>query len=193
MTMKTSRPGETRNFDTDANLKRLTNGSVLLAREELQDPNFDATVVLVCIHSKEGAYGLVLNRPSHMPLSEIFDGFNGLDLTREVYIGGPVSQEEIQIVQITNEPVEEAFQVAPRVYMGGNWESISQMIETDSDATHLFLGYSGWAPGQLESEISAGAWDVYTVNLEKLLHTTGRIVGTGIEAIAGHLDSLSKT
>ncbi|NLL13344.1 MAG: YqgE/AlgH family protein [Fibrobacter sp.] len=151
------------------NLKKLTTGSILLARDALKDPNFDSTVVLVCVHSIEGSYGLVLNRPSHMPLSEIFDGFQDSRLKREVLIGGPVSQEELQVLQITENPVEGAFAVAPRVYLGGKWEGIGHMIEADPEKTFLFLGYSGWGRGQLESEITVGAWDVYNINIEKLL------------------------
>lgn len=159
-------PGESLIQD---NLNKLSTGSVLLAREILKDPNFDSTIVLVCVHSSEGSYGLVLNRPSHMPLSEIFDGFHGSDLKREIFIGGPVRQEDMQVLQITDDPVEGAFQVAPRVYLGGKWDGIGHMIETDPSNTHLYLGYSGWGSGQLESEITAGAWDVYKVDIEKLL------------------------
>jgi putative AlgH/UPF0301 family transcriptional regulator len=71
--------------ETDARLGRLKSGSVLLALDTLKDPNFDSTVVLICTYSKaDGTYGLVLNRPSHMPLSEVFDGFRDLDLRRKL-------------------------------------------------------------------------------------------------------------
>ncbi len=156
-------------FLIENNLKKLTTGSILLARDVLKDPNFDSTVVLVCVHSIEGSYGLVLNRPSHMPLSEIFDGFHDSKLKREIFIGGPVSQDELQVLQVTENPVEGAFAVAPRVYLGGKWEGIGHMIEADPGTTYLFLGYSGWAKGQLESEIAVGAWNVYNINIEKLL------------------------
>ncbi len=160
------------------NLKKLATGSVLLARDILKDPNFDSTVVLVCIHSNEGSYGLVLNRPSHMPLSEIFDGFKGYKLKREIFIGGPVCQEELQVLQVTDEPVEGAFQITSRVYLGGKWEGIGHMLETDPSSTRLFLGYSGWGAGQLESEIAAGAWDVYNINVERMLsEDTSNLLG----------------
>ncbi len=152
-----------------SNLKKLSTGSILLARDVLKDPNFDSTVVLVCIHSVEGSYGLVLNRPSHMPLSEIFDGFQDSKLKREIFIGGPVSQDELQVLQVTENPVEGAFAVAPKVYLGGKWDGIGHMIEADPSKTYLFLGYSGWAKGQLESEVAVGAWDVYNIDIEKLL------------------------
>lgn len=172
-------------------LERLENGSVLLARDVLQDPNFIAAVVLMCIYSKDGgAYGLVLNRPSHMPLSEIFDGYSEISQPREVYIGGPVQQEEIQIIQITDQPVPDSHQVAPRVYLGGKWDDIDQMLTYDADSTRLFLGYSGWSPGQIENEIRAGAWEVYRLDLERLLMNTEKTIAADVQSIAAYLETL---
>lgn len=107
-------PGQTGDLAAEERVSRLSQGAVLLARDILQDPNFESSAVLICLHSKEGAYGLVLNRPSHMPLSEIFDGFKGLDLKREIFIGGPVQQDQLQVVQVTDEPMEGAFAIKPR-------------------------------------------------------------------------------
>lgn len=172
------------------NLKKLKTGSVLLARDVLKDPNFDSTAVLICVYSSEGSYGLVLNRPSHMPISEIFDGFGGSELKREVFIGGPVSQEEIQVLQVTDDPVEGAFQVSRRVFLGGKWGGIGHMIETDPFNTHLFLGYSGWGSGQLESEIALGAWDVYNVDIEKLLSESTSNLTVDLKQLVSYLEKL---
>jgi putative transcriptional regulator len=177
-------------FSPSANLKRLKSGVILAACDVLQDPNFDATIVLVCNHSELGAYGLVLNRPSHMPLSEIFDGLNKLNMRREVYIGGPVQQYDLQIVQLTETPVEEALTIVPGVYLGGQWESPLHMIESDPEYTRLFLGYSGWGPGQLESEIEAGAWDVYTIDIRKLLSNTSGNAFANNQQLSEYLKTL---
>jgi len=59
--------------------------------------------------------------------------------------------------------------VAPGVYLGGKWENPFHMIESDPASTLLFLGYSGWGPGQLEEEVDVGAWDVYNIDIRKLL------------------------
>jgi putative transcriptional regulator len=173
------------------NLSRLGNGCVLLARDMLQDPNFDATVVLICIYAADGgSYGLVLNRPSHMPLSEIFDGFTDTGDRREVYIGGPVEQDELQFIEITDTAQPQSHQIAPRVHLGGKWESIDEMLMLDPDSTRLFLGYSGWAQGQLEREIGAGAWDVYRVDVEKLLMNKERMLVADVKEIAAYLETL---
>jgi putative transcriptional regulator len=191
VTMEPVTPEETIDPETRERLDRLDNGAVLLARDVLQDPNFIATVVLICIYTRDGgAYGLVLNRPAHMPLSEIFDGFGALDGPREVCIGGPVQQDELQVLRITDEPQPESFQVGRRVYLGGKWQSIDQMLEFDRSSTRLFLGYSGWAAGQLEGEIAAGAWEVYRVDLEKLLGNSLKVFAADVNTIASFLESI---
>lgn len=177
-------------FSPAENLKRLKSGVVLAARDVLQDPNFDATIVLVCNYSELGAYGLVLNRLSHMPLSEIFDGLNKLNMRREVYIGGPVQQYDLQIIQLTETPVDEALMIVPGVYLGGKWEGPFHMIESDPEFTRLFLGYSGWGPGQLESEIEVGAWDVYTIDIRKLLLSTSRSGFVNNQQLSEYLKTL---
>ncbi len=184
------------NFDKNdrfaqENTARLSDGAVLLARDALADPNFSATVVLMCIYSKDnGAYGLVLNRPTHMPLSEVFDGVVDNVDRREVYIGGPVQQEELQILEISDSGRRESHRVAPRVFLGGQWESVEEMLSVAPQSARLFLGYSGWAPGQLENEITAGAWDVYSVNVEKLLSNPGKMLTASVSDLAAYLETL---
>jgi len=177
--------------ETRERLSRLRPGCVLLAREALKDPNFDATVVLICLYSsEEGAYGMVMNRPSHMPLSEVFDGFGGKTDIRKVHIGGPVSQDELQVIQVTDTPAEKAFQVCPRVYLGGDWEDLERLLESGGTSSYLFLGYSGWAPGQLEAEIIADAWDVYTVDVERFLAQPQERWGGDVEEIRRRLEQV---
>jgi putative transcriptional regulator len=55
------------------------------------------------------------------------------------------------------------------VYLGGSWNSIEDILATDSSEVRLFLGYSGWAAQQLESEIRLGAWEVYRCDVASLL------------------------
>ena len=145
-------------------------GAVLAASGPLNDPNFASTVVLVCQCGAEGAYGLVLNRPAHMPLAEIFEQPPDVPggKTRRVYIGGPVQPEELQILQI-GEPAPGALRLAPEVHLGGAWNDLGEILAREPRHLRLFLGYSGWAGGQLEREVELGAWEVCRPNLKKLL------------------------
>jgi putative transcriptional regulator len=162
---------ETR-FDPDEHIARLKPGVLLLARD-MADANFTATVLLVCQHGPEGSYGLVLNRVSHMPISEVFDNppawAGEVGPKRKIFIGGPVQPEELQILQVTGTPVPGSYRVAPEVYLGGYWNDVKEILELDPRTVRLFLGYAGWGADQLPGEIQAQAWEVWDVNIKKLL------------------------
>ncbi len=177
---------------TLGNINRLKDGCILLSHEDLMDPNFRLTVVLICIYNKDGAFGLVCNRPSHMPLSEVFNVDSALKtIRRSIYIGGPVQQETLHIIQITATAAEHAYKVAPNVYLGGEWESLESILAEDPQRTRLFLGYSGWSAGQLEAEIAEGAWEVYNVDLEKFLLQWEEPLFRDVKKIRGYLKKLS--
>lgn len=173
-------------------LGRLKDGCILLSNENLLDPNFRITIVLICIFNKEGAFGLVCNRPSHMPLCEVFDVDTVFKTEkRGIYIGGPVQQETLHIIQITDSAVESAYKICPRVYLGGEWDTLESILATDSSTTRLFLGYSGWSPSQLEAEIIEGAWEVYNVNLEKFLKEWKEPLFNEVDKMREYLRELS--
>jgi putative transcriptional regulator len=159
-----------KDFNFEDHLKRLKNGCFLFATDMLTDPNFASTVVLICQHSAEGSYGLVLNRLSHMPLSEIFNSMDVVNnRVRKIHIGGPVQESELQILHVTENPVRGAIKVVQNVHLGGYWENIDLIVNSDSQNLRLFLGYSGWGKGQLENEIKLGGWEVMLGNVKEVL------------------------
>jgi putative transcriptional regulator len=191
--MSAAFPEDSADQAAEQKINSLSRGSLLLATEELEDPNFRGAVLLVCMYTNETTMGLVCNRPAHMPLCEIFSIDTPQKLERrKVYIGGPVQQDSLQILQITDAPVRQAYAVAPGVYLGGEWNSLEAILGADLQTTRLFLGYAGWAPEQLENEIRMGIWDVYNVNLNSffaggdapLLHADVRQIGTYLESLA---------
>lgn len=167
-----SEGGPAEAFDPKEHIARLKPGVVLLARD-MSDPNFNATAVLICQHGPEGSYGLVLNRSSHMPLSEVFDKppawVGDASRKQRIFIGGPVQPEELQILQVTTEPVPGSFLVAPEVFLGGYWGDLKDILELDPKTIRLFLGYSGWGSEQLSREVQLQAWEVWNVDVKKLL------------------------
>lgn len=185
-------PSKSYDDSTLGYINRLKDGCILLSHEDLMDPNFRITVVLICIYNKEGAFGLVCNRPSHMPLSEVFSVDCALKgLKRNIYIGGPVQQETLHIIQIAETAAEHAYNIAPNVYLGGEWESLESILSEESIKTRLFLGYSGWSAGQLEAEIAEGAWEVYNVDLKKFLLQWEEPMFRDVIKIRQHLKDLS--
>jgi putative transcriptional regulator len=138
--------------------------TLLLASPSLQDPNFRATVVLLFRHDEEGAMGLVVNRPTEHPLGELLES---LELVAadpstarlSIGFGGPVSPGIGWIVYEGGEGEGESFQVLGDVRVSGSRSVLEQVVRRQVIGRFLFvLGYAGWAAGQLESELEAGAW-----------------------------------
>jgi putative transcriptional regulator len=126
-----------------------------------------------------------------MPLSEIFEGFSGENRSKKVYIGGPVNQDELQVLHLTAHPAPQAHEVAAGVYLGGKWDEIEDVLHCSNGELRLFLGYSGWAADQLELEIVAGAWEVYTVDVQRLLRGPEHKLLSGFELLQHYLEELS--
>lgn len=138
-------------------------GAFLASGPDLLDPNFSHTVVLMCRHADEGAYGLVLNRKSELRVSEVLAEHELLrrsDLP--LFVGGPVSLETMQILHRAPERIRGGVELDEQLWIGGDLDDIARYaLEAPEEAAlnlRLFLGYSGWSPGQLEFELSSGSW-----------------------------------
>jgi putative transcriptional regulator len=142
-------------------------GQLLLASSRLGDPNFARAIVLMISHSDEGALGLVLNRPLEMTVKEACEQV--LEITCDVHDtlhqGGPV--EGPLMVLHTKKPT---FGLEPEVLPGIHFTTDRVTIESLLNDTEIsakyFVGYSGWGPGQLESEIETGSWIRATASKE---------------------------
>ncbi|WP_022834349.1 YqgE/AlgH family protein [Salisaeta longa] len=139
----------------------LAPGTLLLAAPVLQDPNFRRTVVLLCEHNPNGTFGLTLNRPLDATLSDVIEGFFVNDPT--IYLGGPVQRDTLHYVHRRAEAIPDGIPLTDTVHWGGDFEAVQAEIQRDDAATEdlrFFLGYAGWSPGQLASELEEHAWVV---------------------------------
>jgi putative transcriptional regulator len=173
-------------------IKCLRDGCILLSTDALEDPNFKTTIVLLCIYNKEGVIGLVLNRPSSMPIGEVFDVGELFRFDkRSFYIGGPVQQDALHIIQLADTGAQNAYLVAPKVHLGGEWTSVEDILNESVATTRLFLGYSGWSCGQLEAEIREGAWEAYTIDTFSFIRDWEKPLFSDYASIRNHLQALS--
>lgn len=141
---------------------------LLVAVPQLNDPNFARTVVYLIAHSEEGAFGLVLNRLADVDLGTVCSELGIVTRARgPVYMGGPVDVGR-GFVLYRGPADDAASEVQPGVQLSGEPRVLSQLLAR-SDSFRLYLGYAGWAPGQLEQEISAGAWLTVPARPEYLL------------------------
>jgi len=128
--------------------KRLT-AILLVAKGELRDPNFADSVVLVMNNLGPAPVGLVVNRPTEIPVARLFPDLKQLtQLHDKVYFGGPVDLESVWFLFRAEKAPEHAIQAFAGIYVSAK----------PMDGLRIFIGHSGWAPGQLEAEIARGAW-----------------------------------
>ena len=132
-------------------------GRLLVAAPQLADPNFVRTVVLMVEHNDQGALGLVLNRPSDKTLKDLWEqlGLKTAADSRPVHVGGPVPGP-LMVVHGVAELAE--MEVLSSVFLSAKKAHIDQLVPQSSLTWKVFLGHSGWGAGQLERELSEGAW-----------------------------------
>lgn len=139
----------------------LGKGVFVVASPNLTDPNFRQTVVLICEFGPEGTLGIIVNRPTNVPLSEALPQITALkDTSHVLFAGGPVQPNGIlMLFRVSQEPAG-SRRVFEEVYLGGNMQTLERVL-TRPEPTETFrayAGYAGWAPGQLEFEMALGSW-----------------------------------
>jgi putative transcriptional regulator len=133
-------------------------GQLLLASPALDDPNFRRTVVLVGVHSQEGAMGVVLNRPSAVTVGEAVPQLEQAVAESEpVYVGGPVQPSSIVFLAEFLDPSPAGLLVLGRIGFPAPDAGIDELTETTARG-RVFAGYAGWGEGQLEAEVDQGDW-----------------------------------
>ena len=161
---------------------RYLNGYFIVSEAELKDPNFVRTVVLMIQHDESGAFGLIVNRKTDFTLS---DALSTLEDTPQgelpLYVGGPVEQYYIFTL---HSGLPEEFhspnikQVTEGVYFEPDFQLIERYLEEEwiglgpvsRPWLRFFIGYSGWAPDQLEGELERKAWVILPAEKEIVFH-----------------------
>jgi putative transcriptional regulator len=138
-------------------------GMLLVASPALLDPNFADTVVLLLDVDENGALGVVLNRPSVVPVAEVLADWGGVVAEPEVlFHGGPVSTEGALAVALLH--AEDDVPVGFREVAGQlglvDLDTPVELLDGSFDGMRIFAGYAGWGAGQLDDEIAEGSWYV---------------------------------
>lgn len=151
-------------------------GRLLVASTTLVDPNFARSVVLIGLHSEEGALGLVLNRPSTSSVASAVPQLEELiDTGEPVFVGGPVQSSAVVMLAEFEDPAAAGLLVLGRIGLPAPEASLEQLAAATT-RRRVFAGYAGWAEGQLDAEIEAGDWiqqdalpeDVFSVEPDQL-------------------------
>jgi putative transcriptional regulator len=138
-------------------------GMLLVASPELLDPNFADSVVLLLDADENGAMGVVINRPSPVPVISVLADWGDIVAEPEVlFRGGPVSPEGALAVALLREPraVPPGLRPVTDRLAIVDLEGAADDIDSAVDGVRIFAGYAGWGAGQLEGEIETGDWYV---------------------------------
>ncbi|PID39368.1 MAG: hypothetical protein CSB49_01540 [Proteobacteria bacterium] len=156
----------------------------LVAAPSMVDPNFDHTVVLMCAHNEHGAMGLVINREAPITLGEIMRQLEmetAAEHATSALFGGPVALESALLLYQREEALldhlrphgvesdqdDDEMSVGEGLLLSPGKRLLERIARCQGPRrVNLFLGHSGWAPGQLEREIAQGAWLPVSLDLE---------------------------
>jgi putative transcriptional regulator len=132
-------------------------GSLLVAHPGLLDPNFRKSVIFISSASaKEGAFGLILNRPSGSTVADLLPERDDMQALGSVpvFLGGPVSHD--QLIFASFHWNLETRRMECRHHVGT--DEAEELLHDETAVIRAFIGYAGWSKGQLENELAQNAW-----------------------------------
>jgi putative transcriptional regulator len=138
-------------------------GMLLVATPVLLDPNFSDTVVLLLDADEDGAVGVVINRPSTVPVVDVLEPWGHLVAEPlRLFVGGPVSQEGALAVAALkpDSPAPVGFRPVTGTLGVLDLDTPTEVVDGALGGLRIFVGYAGWGAGQLEREIEEGSWYV---------------------------------
>ena len=152
--------------------KKFLRGKLLLDGGDLAGSFFHRSVVLVCEHNADGAFGLVLNRALGKTVGEmIVADLPEILKNSPLFLGGPVQPSALSFLHSDNF-IPDA-DVMPDLALGHSLDDLVEIGESFSAAkkVRLFAGYAGWSAGQLENELKRKSWLTFPASVELVFNT----------------------
>ena len=148
-------------WSTPAADSKAVTAILLTARTDVSDADFANSVVLVMNNLGPAPIGVIVNKPTSIPVSRLFPDLKRLaPLHDKVYFGGPVEFGSVWFLFRAAAVPEHAIQASEGICISADRELLLQLLGRTKpmDGLRIFIGHSGWAPGQLEAEIARGDW-----------------------------------
>ena len=138
-------------------MERTLKGHLLIASPKLRDPNFCRSVILLVQHDERGSLGLVLNKPLDVTVRKAWKQLSQSPCQVEGYLyrGGPC---EGVLMALHTDVEASDVEVMDGVHFSTTKDAIEHLVGHAAGSVKLYVGYAGWSPGQLENELSDGAW-----------------------------------
>lgn len=136
----------------------LSKADFLVSMPSLRGDYFQSTVICMLDHSDEGAFGLVVNKPLDISPGEIFEELED-NLALQILEGGPVEQDRLFFLHTADKQYDQTLKINQELCLTTSEALVADLAnQAGPMSTLALLGYAGWGPGQLESEITTDAW-----------------------------------
>ena len=141
-------------------------GKLIIAMPTMSDPRFKRSVVCICAHNEDGAIGIIINKIiESLSFSKIIKQLRlkknkvKRDYSEPIYFGGPVETERGFILHTADYFSENSTPINTQISMTASTEILQALIDGNGpNKSIVALGYAGWGPGQLDTEIQSNAW-----------------------------------
>ncbi|MBA3649132.1 MAG: YqgE/AlgH family protein [Chitinophagales bacterium] len=140
-------------------MESLSSGKILIAEPFMEDPFFKGSVVLLCEYKSEGAFGLIVNKPTEMKVHEVVEDFPAVE--NVIFYGGPVQPNTLHYLHKRGDLLNDSIEISDGIYWGGDFEKLIFLLDTKQispDDIRFFFGYSGWDQDQLTQELKGNSW-----------------------------------
>jgi putative transcriptional regulator len=142
----------------------LAQGSILIMQRDAPDPLFAHSVIVLAHYDAAGALGLMIHYRSDLTIRRALTGIEGAEKrTDPLFVGGPVEMQGVLALLRSDSPPKEANRVAGKLYLVSSKEGIATALSggRKESEMRIFLGYTGWGPGQLAREVRLGGWFIF--------------------------------
>jgi putative transcriptional regulator len=145
-------------FAQSDNPEDLHAGRILVATPDYVDRVYGESVILLTRYGPDGAAGIMLNRQTQLPVSKALPG---LELSSALYLGGPVSEDDVLVIVQSAVKPPKAIRVLGDLFVISDKPLLAKTLTQPPGQFHAYLGYCEWRAGQLESEVHDGAWYIF--------------------------------
>lgn len=142
----------------------------------MTDPRFSQTITYICTHNEDGAMGIVINRPSHHTVADLFAQIQlsakpGPLLKHPIYEGGPVQQERGFVLHTPHQEYDATITINESLSLTTSKDILEAAANNDApEKMMIALGYAGWSAGQLEQEMGLNAWLSLEASEQQTIH-----------------------
>lgn len=162
-----------------ARAQEIANGVFLVAQPSLTDPTFSRTVVLITQPPQSGPLGVIINRPTEVPLRDALPAHKNIAAQKHpLHFGGPVARDRLMFLVRTALPPPGSIAVLRDVYLVGDADWVNDALSRAGapPAVRVFAGHASWVPGQLQNELQREGWYLLPADSETLFDKDAALI-----------------